>query len=111
MPNGNVALTDTGARYLVPHEDCGVVMWGDEFHERIKNGETGEECILCGRKAGKGSKTAGVVVSGGGGIIIHTDDVELEQDDPAFMGWYPVGSSCISAIPRGFRADNPRADA
>jgi predicted nucleotide-binding protein len=65
-----------------------------------------ENCIACGRNVSKQNAKGVFVVNGGEGIC-KAEDVELEQRDAGFMGWFPVGSECIKTVPTEYRADNP----
>lgn len=56
--------------------------------------QTDETCCVCGRKAGR---YIALVVDGGGRFgDPKTDD---DQEDPGYMGWWPVGSTCKRKLP------------
>ena len=62
-------------------------------------------CAVCGRKTSPKEQGLGVVVVDGGGSIVHVDDIEVAMvHDGGYMGWFPVGSSCIKAVPEEFRS-------
>jgi hypothetical protein len=63
-------------------------------------------CTICGRNTSKQGKSVGVIVSDGGAAIVFPGDNLLEQSDGGYMGWFPVGSECIKAIPAEFRIAN-----
>ena len=98
-----------GARVLWYPEDCALEAWGAKYQARTGGGmsDMGFCCIVCGKVTGKKSNTLGVSVTEGGGVIIHRDDIEMEEHTSGFMGWYPVGSECIKVVPEEFRVENP----
>lgn len=101
---------DTGVRWYLD-SDLGFDMWGDKYRARTMNGlnDTGNRCVLCGRKTADTAKTMGIVVIGGGGALVHVEDAATEEaNDPGgWMGWFPVGNECIKVVPAEFRAANP----
>lgn len=84
-------------------------LWGAKYQEREAKAFGSLSflsCIICGRDTSKQGKSSGVVVSGGGSVIVHPEDITKEQDDGGYMGWFPVGSECIKAVPSEFRIKN-----
>jgi hypothetical protein len=97
-----IKVAETGARYLnlfkiFPNA------FGDKYHET----GTYRACVACGRKTSTKGNGAGIVVGGGGFDIIHPEDADLELNDSGFMGWFPVGSECLKALPAEWSAPNP----
>jgi hypothetical protein len=98
------STTQTGARSMLDDTN---ILWGDKYQKReMMYGVGYDACICCGKDT---DSSKGVVVGDGGYVVIHSEDVLLEeQGDPAgYMGWFPVGSDCIRKIPADFRAARP----
>lgn len=81
----------------------GIDIFSEKYHAK---GSAFLSCIICGRDTSKQGKSQGVVIGNGGGNIVHPQDNLLAQDG-GYMGWFPIGSECIKAIPTEFRIANP----
>jgi len=99
-----------GARII--YESDEIPLFGEKYQARQNNtvGHSFLCCVFCGRDTSKQGKSQGVVVSDGGASIVQIEDVELEENDRGYMGWFPVGSECIKAVPKEFRCDSPYKD-
>ena len=98
------STTLTGARSML---DDNNILWGDKYQKReMTHGIGYDACILCGRDT---DRHLGVVVGDGGFVIIHRDDIDIEeQGDPAgYMGFFPIGPECIKQIPAEYRCKTP----
>ena len=92
-------------------EDSADLLWGSRYQDYCaRNAEDFLACIICGKRTSPKGMSMGVFISGGGGLIVHPDDYAVFPHDGGDMGWFPVGSSCISAVPAEFRAPNPYDD-
>jgi hypothetical protein len=100
-----IVISRNGARVL--YDVYG--LWGEKYQER--EAKTFGclpflACLICGRDTSKQGNSKGVIVSGGGSTIVHPEDNEKELHDGGYMGWFPIGSECIKAIPVEFRQKN-----
>lgn len=102
-----IEQSSNGSRIICGSEE--IPLFGPKFQDR-KNKHYFLTCVFCGRDTSKQGKSQGVIVSGGGSAIVHPEDNQLEENDPGYMGWFPVGSECIKAVPAEFRWDNPYKD-
>jgi hypothetical protein len=66
---------------------------------------TGDECVVCGRRTSRKSRTNGTTLHGwvvdGGGRFARLDETDM-IDSPGDMGYFPVGSECAKAFPAGY---------
>jgi hypothetical protein len=69
------------------------------FSEKYHDSQSENPCSVCGRKT---NLSIGIQVGGGGGVIVHPEDVELAQDG-GWMGFFPIGKECIKKVPQEFR--------
>ena len=84
--------------------DASVIdLWSEKY--RAKEHLIGERCTVCGKVTSQQNKGLGVIVSDGGGSIIHPEDNEKEIKGYAagYMGWWAVGSECIKKVPKEFQ--------
>jgi hypothetical protein len=91
--------------YLVV--DANGWMWGDKYQARRAGKDEFLACIHCGRDTSKQGNSLGVIVTDGGGTIILPADEDTYPHDGGHMGWFPVGSECIKAVPVEYRVENP----
>lgn len=105
-----ITRSEKGAREI--YDNGNLNLWGEKYQARNNNsrGHSFLSCIICGRDTSKQGNSNGVHVGAGGASIIHPEDIHLERDDAGWMGWFPIGSECIKAIPAEFRAANPYPD-
>jgi len=84
---------------------AGGLLWGPKYRNRMyKRVDLGDSaCILCGRPTNDKHLGYGVVVCDGGSRLVHPDDAHMVESDPGFMGWFPVGSTCVKKVPAAFR--------
>jgi hypothetical protein len=83
--------------------------WTEKYHDSImKNGDSYDTCIHCGRKVSSKGQAVGVLISEGGGAFILPTDYETYPHDGGEMGWFPVGRECIKAIPKAYRVEDPK---
>lgn len=80
--------------------------WSDKYHDA----GTFLACVACGRKVSSKGESNGITIGGGGVEIIHPQDVTLDEYDPGFLGWFPIGSECIKALPAEWISPNPYGD-
>jgi hypothetical protein len=98
-------ITRNGARAFDADQNE-IPLFGPKYQEKTQRGSHFLQCVFCGRDTSKQGKSVGVIVSDGGASIVFPGDISLEQSDAGFMGWFPVGSECIKAIPSDFRQAN-----
>jgi hypothetical protein len=104
-----VEISQHGARVL----DDTFGLWGEKYQQREAKGFGSLPflaCLICGRDTSKQGNSNGVIVSGGGSTIVHPEDAHKEVVSGGYMGWFPIGSECIKAIPSEFRHKNPYDD-
>lgn len=88
--------------------DDGHLLWGDRYQRYVENrSESFLQCVLCGKPTSYKGASLGVWVSEGGAAIVHPDDYATYPHGGGDMGWFPVGASCIKAIPSEYRVENP----
>ncbi len=86
-------------------------LWGPGYRRREERGGlTFLACIHCGRNTGQQDKSFGVLVSGGGYLLVQPDDYDDFPHEGGDMGWWPVGTECIKAVPVAFRSVSPYED-
>lgn len=78
-------------------------LWSAKY--QAKEHLEGERCTVCGKKTSRQNKGLGVIVSDGGGSIIHPEDneKEIKEYTAGYMGWWAVGSECIKKVPKEFQ--------
>lgn len=76
-----------------------IPLFSEKYHSK---NPTSTSCIICGRDTSKNGHSSGVIVGEGGDLIVHPEDNEKAMDN-GYMGWFPIGSECIKAIPLEFR--------
>jgi hypothetical protein len=79
--------------------------WGEKFQERTQRfGEPTNACVLCGRKAGSGDRTALVLVSIFGEILpiglATVDEVGEYISSCLTQGMFPIGMECRKTLER-----------
>lgn len=102
-----IQTSRNGARLIGSCDE--IPLWGPKFQEReakVFGSLPFLACIFCGRDTSKQGNSNGVIVSDGGGAIVHPEDNEKELHDGGYMGWFPVGSECIKSVPAEFRQKN-----
>jgi hypothetical protein len=83
--------------------------WTEKYHElTMKNGDSYDSCIHCGRKTSRKGKSLGVLVSEGGGAFILEADYDNYPHDGGGMGWFPVGRECIKDVPSAYWVEDPQ---
>ena len=95
--------TSSGAT-AIDFDAISLYVWGDKVHKSIAN----EPCIVCGRETSNKNNAKGVYVTEGGSSICLPTDIEKEiARRDVWMGFFPIGSECIKAVPAEFRASDP----
>lgn len=76
--------------------------WGDTFTQRSQGLDSLAECVRCGRKVHPARGYALHLVFGGA-FALHPSDDALYVDQGDDMGWWAIGSECVSVVPLEYR--------
>lgn len=66
-----------------------------ENESKCKEGES--PCCLCGKPVLMSNDPPMAEVHDGGSFVLASDP-EPDQSDPGYMGWFPVGTSCVRKL-------------
>jgi len=71
----------------------------DKNESKRRNATLENTCVCCGRRAGGPKGWWALVVDGGAKF---GDPSKENEDEPGFMGYYPIGSTCKKSLPEGW---------
>lgn len=83
-----------------------VDVYPDAFGDRYRRHETSWGCVGCGQPIQQRAGSVGIYITGRASIV-HPADVALAEQDPEWMGWWPIGPECVSALPSEWKFQNP----
>jgi hypothetical protein len=70
----------------------------DQYLKRTSNGQTGRECVVCGKQVKPGPSVPYCRANVSGEAIAVGAEIDAAED----MGCFPVGSDCARRFPPGY---------